>query len=1399
MSESVIRELVVKFKGDESGLERAMEATLGKVKSFAAEVVEAGGVLGAAFAGGVLAVGALAGAALEAGQNVNAAWREIEVKTGEVGAGLEGLKADFAAVFAGVPESATGVANAIAQIRQRTGESGEALQELTTKEIELAHITGAQLAPQIEATTKLFQNWKGSIQAPGEALQFLFTLSQKTGISVTQLASEMNTAGPVMRQLGVSFEQGAAMLAQLDKEGIDSAKVLAGMSVSFKKIVRDGKDPIEFFGELIQKMKDASTAAEANKLAIEFFGKGAATMGEAVRAGRLDVEALLDSMKGGGPTIEDTAAKVRTIGEAFELFRNKIELLLAPLGQGLIDALKSAVSGLDSMIEAYKNNFGGLRTAVADFTSAINDIWSRHGEKMKSITAEAWGNIVDQIRDNVHRISEVLKAGAALIEGNWSDLWKHMVEIVVSFAVSIGDIMYNLAEHVIPGWLVNASRHVRDFVASSIRSLAGIEGTIDIKMPGVPGLPSADILAQEEAFLKAGERSGGGYGKGLKKGLKEGVDEAFKLVQDWMIATGQTLKLSESVWKTLSDSTKAAFVSVANEYHANEDRSEKWGATLFGIFSKLGMDVGRVGDQIVIHANKIDKTFADLQDHISEHIIVQNAVLNTAIAPVNLLAVAATDMADKIRSALSSNDFVNYAKATVAATNDTKAQIDSLIATFTALGKQAGLTGAALVEFVRGNVRQAMGDLSSEADKALGDFQASVEKINFDALSKKINSTVSAITETLTLIPGEFGKMAKGIDSAVRTIDKILGNLHKIFSDIPADLGGIIAKIIGLFQSVQAPVAGASKTISGSLDQIQKSAKAAAQGGSSSATTVSTSWIKAGDGLKVGLSAAAGAFASLTTAMAVTSATGSKTAGIVSSLFTSTLAGIQAGMAFGPVGGAIVGGISLIGGIIGSLMGKSPLQKAQEAAALQKAKDDIKKSQEEVLQMVEKTKQSWIDTLDKSRQLLESITFYTSVPKVSFQAFFKDVGKLFSNVVDLAKKWKLDATKDIAEAADNLKSGAELISALPAALDAISKYLGTPEVSFQTFFAAATKFFDFLINWISEIPKRIQRQIGAFGERVKAGVDLLGPLMEALNAMFTLKELPSEEQFNLIDRAIDMIVQHVGDLATKFDKFYLKQLEFFATKALAGLQVWKEATDAIRATVDVPTVTEADADRVVGNLRMFLDRLISSLTTMATEDLVRVAAIAGNIVPIANALKAWSDAAAAIRGYTEVAAEIWDKIKADFERGLSLIHDLTLDAQKYLDEAITFEDVINKASAHIEAGLAKYVSTITAMSTTLTASLGTPLPPGGGGFGALSLPSLGAMGVGGLAGGFGAALPALAPQHHEFNLTLIQPPPTEGDLSTYERFKGYTREFWREIRGRAQMMGIGLPVYLTDF
>lgn len=448
-----------------------------------------------------------------------------------------------------------------------------------------------------------------------------------------------------------------------------------------------------------------------------------------------------------------------------------------------------------------------------------------------------------------------------------------------------------------------------------------------------------------------------------------------------------------------------------------------------------------------------------------------------------------------------------------------------------------------------------------------------------------------------------------------------------------------------------------------------------------------------------------------------------RVSGAISGGLSGAISGALIGSIFGPVGtvvGLIAGGLA---GVIGGIW-RSPLQKAQEAAALQEAKDAIQLSMQRVLKGAQEVIQSATESFMKALEFFEKLDEFSAVRKAKFQEFWKAMTRLMNGFFELAKQFVGQSMPQLKAVAETIKPIAEAIAMLPAAFDAISGHFGIAQSSIDNFFASFSKIMDAFFErseiWIDGISKRAMK----VANRLSPVVQLISAFGQALTDISGVKE-PGDEIFAIFSRVIDKIVDAVANLSLKFDKAVLKTMANFAEKAGAALSIWKEAIESIKATVDIQAPSEASVDNVVAGIELFINKLAGAVERMVTTDLARITAFANVVTPIAGAIKAWAETAEVIRGYTAVAAEVWDQIVTDFERGLVLLNLLILDAQLYVEKATLFKSLIDQGAGLVEAALGAFGASISSAASALTGGL----PQGGEAIGT-SVSSQAAMSLG---------------------------------------------------------------------
>lgn len=373
----------VTFLGDATKLAASSKAAGASIAGFGAKAKVA-----------LLATGAAAAAIgvgiVKLGASFDDAYDTIRVGTGATGKDLDKLKGSFKNVVSSVPTDFGKASTAIADLNTRTGLTGKPLEKLSKQMLEMTRLTGGDLSGNIAGVTRVFGDWSISTGKQSDTMDYLFKVSQSTGIGIESLSSKVVQFGAPLRQLGFDFETSAAMLGKWEKEGVNTEAVLAGMKIGLGKLSKAGKEPVKALADVSAAIKGAGTAGEANRIAIETFGQRAGPdMAAAIREGRFDLDELMATLKASPETIMGAAKSTESFGEKWQVFKNKVLVGLEPLASRAFTAIGN---GMDRM----------------------SRWWDANGEKVKAGFS--------RVRDAMVELGDKVRAGAETIIRNWDDI-----------------------------------------------------------------------------------------------------------------------------------------------------------------------------------------------------------------------------------------------------------------------------------------------------------------------------------------------------------------------------------------------------------------------------------------------------------------------------------------------------------------------------------------------------------------------------------------------------------------------------------------------------------------------------------------------------------------------------------------------------------------------------------------------------------------------------------------------------------------------------------------------------------------------------------------------------------------------------------------------------------------
>lgn len=359
---------------------QSFRATEAAAEQMSAKIKDVGGALGKVFSivftAPILAAG---GAAVAASMEITGAMSTIARSTGTTGAELEGLQQIFKNVFVQVGESAIEVATVLGEVYKRTKDlslTGPELEKLTKQFIDFASVNRIEVTGAAKTVSTMMNALEIDMSEVGSVMDKLTYASQQSGMSVDRLAHGVISGGIAFKEMGFGLDQSIALFAQFEKVGANVTDVTSSLAKVMAGMAKDGvTDFAGAFQDLMNRIKDAPTYADASRLSIEAFGaKAGPKLTEEIRGGTYSVDAFVAAMKNAKGIVTDTAAATEPFTDKLLKLRHQLSLALEPLGKKLIDTFTAAVPAIEKFAGFLTNlvtAFGNLPQPVQTATFAF--------------------------------------------------------------------------------------------------------------------------------------------------------------------------------------------------------------------------------------------------------------------------------------------------------------------------------------------------------------------------------------------------------------------------------------------------------------------------------------------------------------------------------------------------------------------------------------------------------------------------------------------------------------------------------------------------------------------------------------------------------------------------------------------------------------------------------------------------------------------------------------------------------------------------------------------------------------------------------------------------------------------------------------------------------------------
>ena len=313
--------------------------------------------------------------ALEAFRQVDEGMDTIVTKTGATGDSLKEMQDIASSIATTIPTDFSKAGEAVGEVNTQFGLTGDALKDVSVEMIKFAEINGTDITNSTISASKALEAYELSTSDLAKVLDSTTYTAQSTGVSVDDLMKKAIEGAPQIKMLGLSFEEGVALLGQFETSGVDASSALSGLTKAAGSYAKQGKTLKEGLVETIDKIKNTTGETEAMGLAMEIFGaKKAPQMIDAIKRGSFDFQTFAESAEYSVGAVSKTFEATLDPIDKFKTAQNSVTLAMSELGAAIAETLAPIFEVLGNIVKDIAEWFSGLPGPVKEFIVILGGV-----------------------------------------------------------------------------------------------------------------------------------------------------------------------------------------------------------------------------------------------------------------------------------------------------------------------------------------------------------------------------------------------------------------------------------------------------------------------------------------------------------------------------------------------------------------------------------------------------------------------------------------------------------------------------------------------------------------------------------------------------------------------------------------------------------------------------------------------------------------------------------------------------------------------------------------------------------------------------------------------------------------------------------------------------------------
>lgn len=316
----------------------------------------------------------VAQSAYDALQDLDEGYDTILTKTGASGDTLAGFTKIADKIYGDLPSTMADIGVAVGEVNTRFGSTGDELDDLSRRFLKFSNINGTNLNSSIDGVQASMASFNVEAKDAGKVLDVMNRAGQNTGISMDTLQASLLQNASAFRDMDMDIYQSIDFVSRLEKSGIDTAQVMAGLKKAYQTSAREGKSFQDSLVDIQETLVHAEDSTEASKRAVELFGKSYGTIATAVKDGRLSFTGMSSSMS----LLKDSTDSVnRTFDDSLDTWDemttavNSLKQIGGRMMSDIMDIANPAVEVLADGLETTREALDALPAPVRKTVSSV--------------------------------------------------------------------------------------------------------------------------------------------------------------------------------------------------------------------------------------------------------------------------------------------------------------------------------------------------------------------------------------------------------------------------------------------------------------------------------------------------------------------------------------------------------------------------------------------------------------------------------------------------------------------------------------------------------------------------------------------------------------------------------------------------------------------------------------------------------------------------------------------------------------------------------------------------------------------------------------------------------------------------------------------------------------------